>query len=144
MSRPFLDYDDHDSYRTAFDDWLCPCGERGAYATTPGQPPHYATVNCRACDRWLGWLPWPTRSRAEEKANRPRLRRVKLDDDYCDLCLRTRDRLPDGVTLEVRHAMDRAVLVDAGRPPDEPDNLGWICSSPCKGIELALRAGFDH
>lgn len=141
----YVNWDDQNSIRAELDNLQCPSGHIGAIAIIPGAAPHFAAILCADgdCGYHHGWLPYPPRSKNEEKLRR-RSKRIRTDDDYCDWCLRTRDQLPDGVTLEIRHRVDRAALIDLGKPPDEDANQGWICSAPCKGIELALRAYFDH
>jgi hypothetical protein len=142
---PHLDYDDHQAFAAAFASWPCRfCPEAGAHFIGPGTGDHYAAIYCLHCGKFLRWLPWPPRSKAEQKQKRRTVRLERLADDLCDFCLRPRAALPPGVRLESRHRIDRATLIDKGAPPDEADNLGWICSAPCKGIEIALRAGFDY
>lgn len=142
----YVNWDDQNSIRTALDGYECKyCGRLGALATIPGTRPNFAAIHCADgnCGRFQEWLAYPPRSKNEEKRKR-RYKRLRLDDDYCDICLRTRDQLPEGIILEVRHKVDRAALIDLNQPPDEESNLGWICSLPCKGFELAIRAYFDH
>lgn len=129
--------------RRQLDDYRCDCGTEGAeIVAVPAAEPHYAEVRCRA-GHFVQWAAGPKTAEARKQTRRGK-RRPRADEDYCDICLRTRGSLPEHVTLEVRHRIDRATLIDADELPDEEENLGWICSTPCKGIEIALRAGFDH
>lgn len=135
-----LDWFDPPHLQEQLDGYICECGEIGAEVTIIPAPPHFAEIRCRR-GHFIQWASGPKTPKKQKQTRRGK-RMPRADDDYCDFCLKTRDMLPDGVTLEIRHRRDRAPLIDLGEPPD--DDLGWICSVPCKGIELALRAWADH
>jgi len=141
-----LDWFNPAHMREQLNDYECWCGITGATLDIPATPPNFAELRCINGHRGLKgplWVAGPKLPAAAKRSRRYK-RRPRHDEDYCILCLRTRAMLPDGVELEDHHAIDRATLIDAGKLADQPDQLGYICSTPCKGIELALRAYFDH
>lgn len=111
-----------------FDGLICPrCGEYGFAFHGPAQSPHFATYECQSCG-FQPWMPKP-RTIAEQKSRRPTRGYDQFDDDRCVHCSGTRAELARlGRQLQDGHIIDRAILIEAGLPPDEPDNHKWICN----------------
>lgn len=140
MNEPFPGYENVD----VLNGWLRHhenvCGHVGAMFVGPlANPMHFARLECLVCGAKTGFLPRP-RSKQEQKTRRPRLPIVRLDEDRCHVCGANRMEAQIlGRTLEPHHLIDRARLVDAGYPPDDPKYIAWICSQGCHPIVTALR-----
>jgi hypothetical protein len=143
MNPPFPGYDDMEELRQWLDNRENPCGHIGAYAEFPTSNPtlHFAHYRCYTCGEKAGFAPRP-QTKEEAKKRRPSLKLTRLDEDRCIVCLANRmEANLLGRTLEAHHLIDRALLIEAGYPPDELKHLAWACSNPCHQIVTALRLG---
>jgi len=61
-------------------------------------PPHSAKIIC-SCGNW--WWEKKDKSKRTKRKNT----QVKFDIDYCELCLRPKSELPQGVTLHEHHVL---------------------------------------
>ena len=111
----------------------------------PGSGDHYGAVECLTCGRFLEWLPWPPRSKEEQKRKRSKPLTV-LDEDICWYCGITKIHAGLlGLKLERAHTIERARLIDAGLPADDPLNLPLLCSE-CHSDQhrkREMRARYD-
>ena len=140
------DYYNHARFKEALAALRCPLCEASdtAIFIGPGIGDKFAKIVCSVCEEepYIAWLPWPAKP-AKQKARRG-YRLPRNDEDACFFCTITRLEAPFvGRTLEVRHELDRALLIDVDERPDEPDNLSWICSH-CKGHETTERTEIAH
>lgn len=99
--------------------------------------PHFARINCKACNAWIDWVSAPV---AAPKNDRRRSRK-KLRDlgARCEICLRHSDELPPGQALQVHHVLE--VVADEGG--DEDANLRVYCSA-CHSMVNWTRTYFGH
>jgi hypothetical protein len=140
VNEPFPGYDDIPALR----EWLLrhenKCGHIGVVAALPAtNPVHLAPLECEICGGNEGWLPKP-RTKDEVKKRRPSLKLRRLDEDRCIVCNANRmEAQLLGRTLVAHHLIDRALLIEAGYPPDELKHLAWACSNPCHPIVTAQR-----
>lgn len=87
---------------------------------------HYAKVNCVECKRQLRWLPKPDSD--PTKYRRPTQHQNLVSDygrGFCEMCLRKKEDLPKGNTLEAQHVVE---FQDGGS--NERTNI-WILCTAC-------------
>ena len=114
------------------------CGNIGASMTfVRDKGPHFARINCQNCNAFIDWVSYP----APTAKNNRRKSRKKLRDlgDRCEICLRHRNQLPAGETLEVHHVLE--VAADDGT--DAHANLRPYCSA-CHSLVNWTRTYFGH
>lgn len=86
---------------------------------------HHGKIRCRQCSNFLGWLPKPDSDKTKYK--RPAQHRGLVEaysQGFCEMCLREKDRLSYGQTLEAHHVKE---FQDGGS--NERSNLWILCTS---------------
>lgn len=95
---------------------------------------HYARVECPTCNGFQRWLPKPESD--PTKYRRPNSHRdlVKaFSKGYCELCLRKKENLPKGQTIEAQHVLE---FQDGGS--SERENI-WILCTACHRLVHWVR-----
>jgi hypothetical protein len=115
------------------------CGHIGGSMTVVlGESgPHFARVDCKGCGAFIDWVSYPVGApKTDRRRSRRQLRHL---GDRCEICLRHRDDLPAGETLQVHHVLE--VVADQGQ--DDPTNLRVYCSA-CHSMVNWIRTYFGH
>lgn len=107
---------------------VCPkCQHPGPHdVTLVANGHHYAKSVCGRCRKYIRWIPKPEGD--PTKYRRPNAHRdlvEKFGRGYCEMCLRSKDALPKGQTLEGQH-----VIEFAAGGSNERDNV-WILCTGC-------------
>lgn len=95
---------------------------------------HHAKVECAKCRRFLRWLSKPDSDPTKYK--RPQTHRdlvSKFSNGFCEMCLRDKNELPKGQTLEAQHVIE---FQDGGS--EKRENI-WIVCTACHRIIHWLR-----
>lgn len=84
--------------------------------------PHEAKLVCPLCGAMLKWV-----SKEKNNGKRPKNKHTpeSLGIDYCQLCLRPRNRLGKYETLDAHHIIE---IAKGGE--DVPENI-WVCCTYC-------------
>jgi hypothetical protein len=131
MPLPPINHFDMAEFHAWFNNQPCKaCGEQTLEFVGPGAHNHYAALICQneECGAHNGWMAAP-RDIAEQKKHRTYRPPAPLTDDYCVLCNRDQLLIASlGLTLVWAHKRNRDALIEAGLPPDGPDEWLRVCS----------------
>lgn len=81
-------------------DHPCPCGSCNFKIVETPYEIHFGKVVCFDCDRFVRWYSKPGPGRSKRK-----IKRLKPQIDYCQICLRTKESLTENITLEEHHIL---------------------------------------
>lgn len=98
---------------------------------------HYARLVCGGCKRYIKFVGKPD----ELKVKRPAIHRdlvEKYSKGYCELCLRRKEELRKGQTLEAQHVIE---FKDGGT--EVRDNI-WVVCTPCHKFIHHIRTYHGH
>jgi len=89
---------------------------------------HYGKMECGNCKRFLHWVKNPDSVRTTTRVNKKTVREVcnfhKLNNEFCFMCLRTREQLGWSETLTIDHIKE----LDKGGE-DQIWNMQILCSA---------------
>lgn len=116
---------------------ICPaCNNDSHFIEKIGTPPHEAGIWCGECDRFIRW-----KSKDKNNGKRPKNKYLPADlgINFCQLCLRPKNRLGKHETLTSHHVIE----INTGGP-DLPGNI-WVVCSHCHALVGHVRTYMnDH
>jgi hypothetical protein len=117
---------------------ICPqCGNTKQFSKLERpDTPHNAEIRCLKCDAFVRWLPKP---KNKDKRPKNKILPEDLGIDYCQLCLRQKDRLGKNETLTSHHIIE----INKGGE-DIKENI-WVLCTCCHALVNHVRTYLnDH
>ena len=87
--------------------------------------PHNAEIRCRRCDAFVSWKP---KDKNIGKRPKNKITPEDMGIDYCQLCLRKKNRLGTNETLDTHHVIEISIC---GK--DEKENI-WVVCTHCHAL----------
>ena len=114
------------------------------HETLPENSIHYAKIICNNCLKWLAWLPNPksprnNNYRISKKTVSDVIKFHGFKEEFCFLCLRTREQLGNKETLTIDHIKE---LKNTGEEGNNIQNMQVLCSA-CHKLKNWLRLYFN-
>lgn len=97
---------------------------------------HHGKLICYQCGRFIGWVAKPDGDKRRRRGTKKLAKRMEDNGvDYCQICLKKRQELPDHETFVAHHVIE---VRDGGT--DDPGNIWHLCTTCHEMVHLLRRA----
>jgi len=97
--------------------------------------PHDREVRCGKCDSFIRWLPKP---KNKDKRPKNKILPENLGIDYCQLCLRKKDRLGKNETLTSHH------IIEINKHGEDIKENIWVVCTHCHALIHHVRIYINY